>query len=110
MNEEARQTLAALAAEMTHPRVLRAIRRLHKVLGLPIARQRRGKPGRTYEGMSANAVSPEWGEDEDAVLRGLWPSGVSASKVAAQLPGRTRNAVIGRAHRLKLPGRPSPLT
>jgi hypothetical protein len=94
MNEQARDTLAALAAEMTDPRVLRAIRRLHKILGLPIA---------------ANAVSPEWDDVEDARLRGLWLSGLSASKIAAQMPGRTRNAIIGRAHRLKLPNRPSPL-
>jgi len=109
MNEQALDTLAALAAEMTDPRVLRAIRRLHKILGLPIARKRRGNSNRSYEGMAANAVSPEWDDVEDARLRGLWLSGLSASKIAAQMPGRTRNAIIGRAHRLKLPNRPSPL-
>lgn len=43
-----------------------------------------------------------WSADEDALLRRDWPAGESASEIARQLPGRSRNAVIGRAHRLGL--------
>jgi GcrA cell cycle regulator len=39
----------------------------------------------------------------------LWQDGLSASQIAEQLGGITRNAVIGKAHRLGLTGRPSPI-
>jgi GcrA cell cycle regulator len=35
----------------------------------------------------------------------LWSDGLSASRIAAQLGGITRNAVIGKVHRLGLSGR-----
>lgn len=46
-----------------------------------------------------------WTEERVALLRKLWAEGFSASQIAAQLGGITRNAVIGKAHRLKLAGR-----
>lgn len=46
-----------------------------------------------------------WTEDRVALLRRLWEDGQSASKIAAQLGGVTRNAVIGKVHRLGLGGR-----
>jgi GcrA cell cycle regulator len=54
-----------------------------------------------------------WTEERTDLLRRLWPD-VSASQIAKQLGGVTRNAVIGKAHRLGLakkaePPRPSPL-
>ena len=43
----------------------------------------------------------------------LWAQGETTNAIAKNLsrlcPGITRNAVIGRAHRLKLPARPSPI-
>ncbi len=39
----------------------------------------------------------------------MWQSGKSASEIAEKLGGVTRNAVIGKAHRLGLSGRPSPI-
>ncbi len=49
-----------------------------------------------------------WTEDRVAILSKLWAEGLSASQVAAQLGGVTRNAVIGKVHRLGLSGRATP--
>jgi GcrA cell cycle regulator len=51
----------------------------------------------------------EWTEQRIEVLRKLWGQGQTASQIAAILGGITRNAVIGKAHRLGLTGRPSPI-
>jgi hypothetical protein len=50
----------------------------------------------------------EWTEQRIEMLRRLWGQGQTASQIAAALGGVTRNAVIGKAHRLGLTGRPSP--
>jgi GcrA cell cycle regulator len=47
----------------------------------------------------------EWTETRIAQLRHLWADGWSASHIAHQIGGTTRNAVIGKVHRLGLPGR-----
>jgi GcrA cell cycle regulator len=39
------------------------------------------------------------------LLKKLWADGLSASQIAAELGGITRNAVIGKVHRLGLSGR-----
>ena len=49
-----------------------------------------------------------WTEDRVAVLTKLWAEGLSASQIATQLGGVTRNAVIGKVHRLGLSGRAKP--
>ncbi|MFK7902655.1 MAG: GcrA family cell cycle regulator [Nitratireductor sp.] len=46
-----------------------------------------------------------WTDDRVEVLRKLWADGLSASQIAAELGGVTRNAVIGKVHRLGLSGR-----
>lgn len=46
-----------------------------------------------------------WTDDRVGVLRKLWADGLSASQIAAELGGVTRNAVIGKVHRLGLSGR-----
>ncbi|MFC0245022.1 GcrA family cell cycle regulator [Falsochrobactrum ovis] len=46
-----------------------------------------------------------WTEERVELLKKLWNEGLSASQVAAQLGGVSRNAVIGKVHRLKLSGR-----
>lgn len=53
-------------------------------------------------------ASLSWTDDRVALLRRLWEDGQSASKIAAQLGGVTRNAVIGKVHRLGLGGRIKP--
>ena len=49
-----------------------------------------------------------WTEDRVSVLKKLWLEGLSASQIAKQLGGVTRNAVIGKVHRLGLSGRATP--
>src|SRR5205085_8782161 len=46
-----------------------------------------------------------WSDDRVEQLKKLWESGLSASQIAAELGGITRNAVIGKVHRLGLSGR-----
>jgi len=49
-----------------------------------------------------------WTDDRVATLTKLWADGLSASQIAKQLGGVTRNAVIGKVHRLGLSGRAKP--
>ncbi|HXQ46457.1 MAG TPA: GcrA family cell cycle regulator [Caulobacteraceae bacterium] len=49
-----------------------------------------------------------WSEDRITTLTSLWLGGLSASQIAKQLGGVTRNAVIGKVHRLGLSGRAQP--
>jgi GcrA cell cycle regulator len=46
-----------------------------------------------------------WSEIRVTTLSQLWLDGLSASQIAKQLGGVTRNAVIGKVHRLGLSGR-----
>jgi len=47
----------------------------------------------------------EWTQERVEQLMTLWLEGLSASQIAAQMGGVSRNAVIGKVHRLKLSGR-----
>lgn len=49
-----------------------------------------------------------WTDERVETLRKLWTDGLSASQIAKQLGGVTRNAVIGKVHRLGLAGRATP--
>jgi GcrA cell cycle regulator len=46
-----------------------------------------------------------WTDERVERLKRLWAEGLSASQIATQLGGVSRNAVIGKVHRLNLPGR-----
>lgn len=46
-----------------------------------------------------------WTDERVEQLKKLWTDGLSASQIAAELGGITRNAVIGKVHRLGLSGR-----
>jgi len=46
-----------------------------------------------------------WTDERVEKLKQLWSEGLSASQIAAQLGGVSRNAVIDKVHRLSLPGR-----
>lgn len=46
-----------------------------------------------------------WTDERVELLKKLWGEGLSASQIAAELGGVTRNAVIGKVHRLGLSGR-----
>ncbi len=50
-----------------------------------------------------------WNDAAVAMLKRLWNNGMSCSQIATELgPGFTKNAVIGKGHRLKLPTKPNP--
>ena len=49
-----------------------------------------------------------WTDERVELLKKLWQDGLSASQIAKQLGGVTRNAVIGKVHRLGLSGRATP--
>lgn len=46
-----------------------------------------------------------WTEERVELLKKLWNDGLSASQIAGELGNVTRNAVIGKVHRLGLSGR-----
>jgi GcrA cell cycle regulator len=51
----------------------------------------------------------EWTEERNAQLKQLWNDGLSASQIARVMGGGvSRNAVIGRVHRMGLAGRATP--
>lgn len=50
----------------------------------------------------------DWTDETIARLRELWGQGLSTADIGRQL-GITKNAVVGKAHRLGLPPRPSPI-
>ncbi len=50
-----------------------------------------------------------WTDERIDKLKSLWGQGHTASQIADELGGVSRNAVIGKAHRLGLESRPSPV-
>jgi GcrA cell cycle regulator len=50
----------------------------------------------------------EWSNDIIAKLRTLWAEGLSTAEIGRRL-NISKNAVVGKAHRLNLPPRPSPI-
>ncbi|WP_343520421.1 GcrA family cell cycle regulator [Sphingomonas sp.] len=50
-----------------------------------------------------------WTDERIETLRKMWDSGMTATQIAEELGGVSRNAVIGKAHRLGLASRPSPV-
>ena len=50
-----------------------------------------------------------WTDERIERLKKMWAKGATASQIADELGGVSRNAVIGKAHRLGLEQRPSPV-
>ena len=50
----------------------------------------------------------EWNDETIARLRALWDEGLSTAEIGRRL-GVSKNAVVGKAHRMMLPPRPSPI-
>jgi hypothetical protein len=46
-----------------------------------------------------------WTKEKDELIKKLWADGLSASQIAAEIGGVSRNAIIGRVHRLGIAGR-----
>ena len=62
-----------------------------------------------YWGLDMLMNALNWTEDRVEQLKSLWTEGLSASQIARALGGGvTRNAVIGKVHRLGLAGRATP--
>ena len=53
-------------------------------------------------------ASIDWSDNAIIRLRALWDEGHSTAEIGRRM-GITKNAVVGKAHRLDLPGRPSPI-
>lgn len=73
---------------------------------LPIGKISAGVMGKhaAYAGKGRNAGA--WTDERVDLVKALWKEGLSASDIAAELDcGFTRNAVIGKVHRLGLDGR-----
>jgi GcrA cell cycle regulator len=51
-----------------------------------------------------------WNDERVELLKKFWAEGLSASQIASKMGGVTRNAVIGKVHRLGLSGRAAPAT
>lgn len=45
---------------------------------------------------------PNWTKQEDSILTEMWMNGCPAKKIVDKFPERTKNAIIGRVHRLGL--------
>ena len=50
-----------------------------------------------------------WTDERIDTLKTMWEKGLTANQIAQALGGVSRNAVIGKAHRLGLQARPSPV-
>lgn len=60
--------------------------------------------------MKGKVFKMSWTDDRVSILEKLWGEGKTAAEIAKELgEGVTRNAVIGKAHRLKLSSRMSPI-
>lgn len=53
-------------------------------------------------------VDSPWNDETKATLTDLWVQGVRTAAIAAQM-GMSKGQIIGQAHRLDLPARPSPI-
>src|SRR5688572_5306387 len=67
---------------------------------------RSGQAAPTNYGVS---ISMSWTDERIERLKTMWTQGSTASQIAEELGGVSRNAVIGKAHRLGLESRPSPV-
>jgi len=50
----------------------------------------------------------DWAEETIARLRAYWDEGLSTAEIGRRM-GLSKNAIVGKAHRLQLPPRPSPI-
>ncbi len=50
----------------------------------------------------------DWNDENIARLRQFWADGLSTAEIGRRM-GVSKNAVVGKAHRLDLPARPSPI-
>ena len=58
--------------------------------------------------MPASSNEMDWTDQTIATLRTLWDEGHSTAEIGRRMD-TTKNAIVGKAHRLKLSARPSPI-
>jgi hypothetical protein len=58
--------------------------------------------------MQCSSNDFDWNPDTVARLRSLWAEGLSTAEIGRRM-GVSKNAVVGKSHRLNLPARPSPI-
>nr|CAE30214.1 conserved unknown protein [Rhodopseudomonas palustris CGA009] len=63
------------------------------------------RPSAPAAGRDRTMTALTWTDERVEQLKKLWEGGLSASQIAAELGNVTRNAVIGKVHRLGLSGR-----
>lgn len=63
---------------------------------------------RGNSGILPDGTIATWTDERIAELTKLWTEGLSCSHIAKRLGGVTRSAIIGKVHRLGLPGRLEP--
>jgi hypothetical protein len=74
-----------------------------------VARLERDRDREQQPGILASQVfSTGWSDDRIELLKRRWMEGRTASEIAEELGGVSRNAVIGKAHRIGLEPRPFP--
>lgn len=52
-----------------------------------------------------NFTGSSWSDKQDEALAQYWTEGLSASQIAERISGKSRSAILGRAHRLQLASR-----
>jgi GcrA cell cycle regulator len=93
------------------PRKGRAGRQAAPLLGAPPADAEKGFWRREQQQETAMRTTSEdrdWNDDTVAKLRQLWDEGHSTAEIGRHL-GVSKNAVVGKAHRLDLPSREPPI-
>jgi GcrA cell cycle regulator len=58
----------------------------------------------------AHGIKSSWTDEREDAIKKLWADGLSASRIAAEIGLVSRNAVIGKLHRLGLTGADAPTT
>ena len=90
------------------PRCTRTRKGRLSIFGRSVGSQRSGR--RAGKPMRADFDTPpqDWNAETIACLRVLWAEGHSTAEIGRRM-GLTKNSIVGKAHRLQLPPRPSPI-
>lgn len=84
------------------------VRKKQRKIGLPPSRTINQNSGSPEPDSSAPTTSSRWNPERLKILEEMWVAGRTASEIAQAIGGVSRNAVIGKAHRIGLKPRPAP--
>jgi len=88
--------------------ILTLVRQSHFLITSERAERTERELALAISDLRQTSVGGYWTEPRLDHLRELWAEGLTASQIAERLGGVSRNAVIGKAHRLGLQTRPTP--